>query len=476
MSFTAAKVGRAGRAPRVLLVNLDVSWPRGAVPCVPIGIGYMHAALRSKGIDSSVLDLALPVPRGLLRLGKKATGERLLYSMFVRGRLRERLAETVRREQPDLVGLSLRNVDGMVKRRWMPGEEIPPFLRELKTSVEIVRQASSRTPLVVLGGAGYSIAPHAILQYADADFGVQGPGEAALLNLISQITAGTAVRRQVYRAPFGFSGADYNLADPYGVDYRGYAAIGASANVQTKRGCAERCIYCSYLAIEGNRVGLRAPEIVLDEIGRMLDFGFSRLFFVDSVFSNPPEHAKAILRGMLARGYAPGRLEHWSAFVHPRGIDKELVELMRETKVNGVPDVPHSGPAGSTVPLFVDSGSDRMLQQLRKGFQTEDVLRVVELIRGTGLEVDLHFLLGGPGETAATVRETLALVRRIRPSTASFNLGVRVHPNSGLARDRGIGEEGVFSATFLPHDRRQLAGMVRSFIEEGRDCNHLVVG
>ena len=65
-------------------------------------------------------------------------------------------------------------------------------------------------------------------------------------------------------------------------------------NIQTKRGCSFKCIYCTYPVIEGKKVRLRNPTLVCDEIEVMLEQGIDNIFFVDNTFNYPVDHAMKI--------------------------------------------------------------------------------------------------------------------------------------------------------------------------------------
>jgi radical SAM superfamily enzyme YgiQ (UPF0313 family) len=93
--------------------------------------------------------------------------------------------------------------------------------------------------------------------------------------------------------------------------------------------------------------------------------------------------------------------------------------------------------------LTVESASDRVLAGLRKGFTTREVHHAADVVRRHDLPCAWIFLLGGPGETRETVRETLRFAEsRTRPQdVVFFNIGIRIYPGTELesiARRQGI--------------------------------------
>jgi hypothetical protein len=99
------------------------------------------------------------------------------------------------------------------------------------------------------------------------------------------------------------------------------------------------------------------------------------------------------------------------------------------------------------VGVTADSAADPVLARLKKGFGVARLELAAASIRRSSLPCLWIFLVGGPGETEATLAETFSFARRcLRPGDAAFfNLGVRIYPGTeleALAR-----QEGVLSAT-----------------------------
>ena len=94
-----------------------------------------------------------------------------------------RLHQVLREWRPDFVGISVRNIDDVLIRKQ---ETFFGELAELSAAI----RAEASCP-VILGGSGFSIFPKQLLELAQADFGIAGPGEAGLLRLISALKNGT---------------------------------------------------------------------------------------------------------------------------------------------------------------------------------------------------------------------------------------------------------------------------------------------
>ncbi|MHC4353349.1 MAG: hypothetical protein ACYS0H_11610 [Planctomycetota bacterium] len=79
-----------------------------------------------------------------------------------------------------------------------------------------------------------------------------------------------------------------------------------------------------------------------------------------------------------------------------------------------------------------DSGCEAMLRTYRQQHGKDDLATAVKLCRLNNIAVMIDLLLGGPGETPETVRETIDFIKKIDPDCAGAPLGVRVYPGTGM--------------------------------------------
>ncbi|MCP4039692.1 MAG: radical SAM protein [bacterium] len=316
----------------------------------------------------------------------------------------EFLREQLQGFRPDLVALGMRNIQSA---DYSGTRDTIAYYGQL---LETIR-ASTNAP-VVMGGSGFSLMPAELMRELRPDYGISGEAEESFPALIEAL-AGRGdldrignlhrlVDRELVSNPpaAGFLDMDaLPLPDRSLVDPRHYAQYGIDS-VQTKRGCPLRCEYCTYPIIEGRVGRLRAPEVVVAEFEAILrdQPDLHHVFIVDSVFNLPRPHAKAVCREMIERKVAVP----WTCYANPLGFDAELAELMAA-----------AGCAGMEVGS--DSGSDRMLDTLGKGFTTEQIRALSGLAKGAGIP-DCHtFLLGTPGETIEDVRRTLDFIVELDP-------------------------------------------------------------
>lgn len=385
----------ANRSLRVLLVSANTE--QLPDPVFPIGAAYMAAVAEGHGHNVQTLDLC-----------------------FLDG-LRPALDEAVRAVQPDVVGISLRNLDSSSY------PQNTSYIGDYKALVDGVR-ALTDAP-IVLGGAGFTVMPTTIMEYLGADVGVVGEGEAAFPWILQRFADREPIASTPeYRCEAVNGGvcvtpaARIKRLDLTGVparrhfDFKGYYERGGALNIQTKRGCYFECVFCSYPLIEGSTVRMRTATAVADEIqGMREEFQVRHWFFVDNIFNMPIRHAKEICQELIAR-----QLDiEWSAYLNPKFVDEELCALMARSGCKAIE-------------FGTDSGSPAIMTSLKKEFDVDDLRRASALCHQYGLKFCHSLIFGGPGETGQTVGETIDLMDELKPTAVIALTGIRVLPGTEM--------------------------------------------
>lgn len=239
-------------------------------PTYPLGMGMVAAALTRAGHEVNQFDLLQHDSR------------------------LDQLADALRADPPGLVGVSIRNVDSTNIFN------DKPFLEAVRTLVAAIRQATPAP--VVLGGAGFSILPEAILDYTGADYGIVGEGERLAVELADTLARGEKPPHRILRggAPLTGSEIPSALYDPALLRY--YMQNGTIVPIQTKRGCSFICDYCSYPLLEGKALRPRDPAAVVDDIQRLTaEHQVPYVFFTDSVFNDTAGHYIRLVEEMDRR-------------------------------------------------------------------------------------------------------------------------------------------------------------------------------
>ncbi len=385
---------------RILLINSN---RYKTPPVIPLGLCYVAAAIEDAGHEVYILDLC-----------------------FVENCAKE-IANTITETHPDIVGISIRNIDNSSLHN-------PCFLlNETKKQVIVPCKESFSGPIVI-GGPSVGISGAEMLSFLELDLAIRGDGEVAMVELINRLEkklpldglGGLVIRKEgriIEDNPPMFVANLNSLPiakpDRY-LDLQPYFEVNASIPIQTKRGCALKCTYCTYKNIEGHNYRLRDPKIIADEIeGLVKRTGIKDIEFTDSTFNVPPKHAKSILRAIATKNLNL----NLSTAISPVAIDEELADLMKEAHFQ-------------VVVVSAEAGCDAMLKSLGKNYTKNDLFRTGKLLRERGIPIVWCMLLGASGETKQTLMETFDTMDKVVSywDTVSIATGIRVYKNTPISR------------------------------------------
>jgi radical SAM superfamily enzyme YgiQ (UPF0313 family) len=377
---------------RILLIS--VNRERMPYPVFPLGLAYIVRALREEGHEMEVMDLC--------------------FSQEVSADLND----TLHRFRPDLIGISLRNLDNLTYPTSVS------YLKEVEEVTGICRRSSSSR--LVIGGSGYSLAPQEILQHLDVDFGIVGEGEEIFPQLVRSLERGNPISPSpclLFKdKPFPRSIEGARVSRIQGPDRdlfqtKRYLEEGGMGNIQTKRGCPFSCIYCTYPLLEGKRIRLRETEEVVEEIRCLAGEGVDYIYFVDDIFNYPPSFAEDLCREIIRRRVHV----KWSAFVSPGFLNEALLNWMKEAGCVGIE-------------FGTDSGSPRMLENYGKEFAQEDIIQSSKICSKLMINHCHYLLFGGPGENEGTIEESFHLMDELDPTAIIAMLGIRIYPGTEMEK------------------------------------------
>jgi len=376
---------------KVLLISVNNE--TDPYPVAPIGIMYIASALKEKGHDVQIFDLC-----------------------FVEDDV-QAIKDSIKGFLPDVIGISIRNIDNLIYNKSIF------YLPRIKNIVDAIREYTSAT--IVAGGSGFSIFPGEVLKYLNLDIGIVGEGEIAFPMYLDAISNGG----DIYRIPnlcylkddelkLNITQHDHpNLfPDRSLLDNKQYLELGGMGNIQSKRGCPFSCIYCTYPHINGNRLRLREPRDVVEELKEMVsEYGIDYVFFTDDIFNVPEDHASAICEDIIRNNL---KID-WTCFATPKNMTRELAGLMKKAGCNGVE-------------FGTDACSERTLKGLNKHFTADDIASAAEYCKSVDLPHAHYIIIGGPGEDELTLNETFTFFDKINPTAVIALIGLRIYPNTVL--------------------------------------------
>jgi radical SAM superfamily enzyme YgiQ (UPF0313 family) len=387
---------------RVLMVSANTE--KINMPTYPLGLSCVAQATLKAGHDLESLDL------------------------MAEGNTEAAIRNTIETFQPDLIGISVRNVDDQNMAN-------PKFLLDQARDVVTYCKNLSESP-IVLGGAGYSMFPKSALEYLGANMGIQGEGDVAFPVLLEFLEKGRSLSGLpgLYLRGRGLQGKrvfvkdldSLPLPDPHLFSTSAYEGEDFWIPVQTRRGCPKRCSYCSTETVEGYVIRKRSPGVIVRCLAQWVEAGFSRFQFVDNIFNIPPSYA-ATLCSQLAE--APFDIT-WRCILYPGNLKERVVKVMAKAGCK-------------EVSLGFESGCDGILKELNKQFKSQDVRHADKMLSDYGIHTMGFLMLGGPGENRDSVEESLEFVDTLNLNALKITLGIRIYPYTKLAKIAV--EEGVIA-------------------------------
>jgi radical SAM PhpK family P-methyltransferase len=242
----------------------------------------------------------------------------------------------------------------------------------------------------------------------DADvYVIEGQGEATLVRLIERLRSGASfadVPNIVYRE----QGAHWQTAkepeqndiDASRIDWERLSdqPLGCTIQMRTARSCAFSCAFCNYPERAG-KLTLSHLDSVRNELDSIRRRGNVRnVVFIDDTFNVPLARFKDLCRMMIAERYG----FEWYSYFRCSNSDQEAFDLMAESGCKGVF-------------LGIESGSPTILKNMSKAATVEKYEEGIRQLKARGVTTFGSFILGFPGETDATVAETVDFIKRTKP-------------------------------------------------------------
>ena len=398
---------------------------------------------------------ARPLPIGLAYVAGYLDSSRHTIKMLDLMFSTDYLADTenaVREFAPELVGLSIRNLDNFsyLHTQWA-----------LPTAKEVIQKIRTVSEVpIVCGGPAFSILPKECFRFLEPDLGIAGDGGEAFAQLADRLDSGKPYQDlpglvyedgdgQIVRE--GLAASSFHISPRLdGLDMDRYQRAGFGIGILTK---LEDFYYPTGTATEETdqaawRV-IRPVDEVVQEVRELKErFGLRKVFFIDSGFNIPLAHAKTLCQAFIDSGLNI----HWNSCLAPvpQACDSEIVGLMNR--------------AGCKLVLMAGTGGHQPENGDMES-QLESLEKVCHLCEDGGLHYTISQSFGEPGETKETVERKLTFLRGIHPAMANLRVGVRVLPGTPVAE--AAMEEGLFTdENELIRPTFYIDGSVRSWIVE----------
>ena len=190
-----------------------------------------------------------------------------------------------------------------------------------------------------------------------------------------------------------------------------------STTMVSSRGCPYQCVFCLWPnTLYGHKYRMRSAENVVDEIEEAVKkYGIDEIYFDDDSFALDKKRVLRICELIKKRNLKV----RWITQCRVNSIrDEEIANMMKE--------------AGCHYIRFgVESGSQKMLNTMKKGITLNQVEKAFRICRKVGIKTQAFFLFGIPGETWQTIDESIEFAKKIKPNSAQFAIAIP-HPGTEL--------------------------------------------
>jgi radical SAM superfamily enzyme YgiQ (UPF0313 family) len=337
-------------------------YPLEEAPAPPLGVTYVAAAFEAAGAEVRIFDY--------------------IVSRYTPEKLRAQLDAF----RPDVVGATSVTLN-------------------FPQAARIVCEAKRHRPSLVtlMGGPHVSFtAERSLSAYPGIDMVVMGEGEETIAEMMAagmdpkkmEGIKGVAWRtdggiRVNEPRPFLDDIDRLPLPARHLLPLSRYQALGFSISIITSRGCPYLCIFCQGRRMVGNKVRKRNPQLVVDEIEQILSYGINRINVADDLFVSSPRRVRAVCEEIIRRKLRFS----WSAFARVNTVDRDTLLLMKETGCD-------------SISFGVETGNPEMIERIRKRITLDQARHAVALCNEVGIIPHTSFIVGLPGETPETLRET----------------------------------------------------------------------
>jgi len=311
------------------------------------------------------------------------------------------LESLIEKINPDVVGVSLRNIDSL--NSFNERSYYEPFV----SMTEVIRKHAPSCNLIV-GGFGFSLFAKEIMKKnPEIDIGVEFEGELAFAELLRNLDHPERVRNLIFRKEgklFSTERREWANLDSLPLpsrelfEIKKYLEIPYSIGINSNRGCGFDCIFCSIKSLNGDYCRLRSPKKVVDEIELLVnDFGLTSFVFADELFGFPAENSREICREIVKR-----KLDvNWQGAFSPAYFNKSFMEEALR--------------AGCTLFDFSpDGASNNSLRFLGKNFTVREIEKTITTAKEVdGANVAYSFLYDLPERNWDQVVGLMRLVPKI---------------------------------------------------------------
>ena len=376
---------------------------RANEPRLPLGLMYIAACLEREMLITEIVDVKISPY-------KKISDE-------LKQKIDEEIIAKIIKIEPAIVGITCLVTEV---------NEVLDICREVKRKLKDTK--------TVVGGIHPTMYPEDFLyENSPVDYVVLGEGEYTTCDLVKAIQSGSSIEDVAGIALFdgkklhrtkqrsvikNLDEIPFPAYEKVDMEYYTKPSIYAirtmllsTLHIFTSRGCPYQCTFCvnkNLAEIMNSKTSVRSRSVknVIDEIEYLARrYKIDGFYIYDDTFALKKDYVDEFCRELLARKL--GLI--WAAETRVNLISKEMIKTMSD--------------AGCVQLDFgVESGSQQILDRIKKGIKISDIKNIFRVCRELGVRTFANFMFNTPGETEDDVKKTYALAREIKAHNYNFGI------------------------------------------------------
>jgi radical SAM superfamily enzyme YgiQ (UPF0313 family) len=367
---------------------------------------------KTRAKNGNVRVMGFP-PIGVMSLSsvlKQAGHECVMFDQANPDTPNDVIIEMIKRQEPALVGLSFLSTTSY------------PYAKILARQI----RAADSTVKLAFGGVFASLNAGLVkLQCPEVDFVCRGDGEQLLLDLLAHLNdpegvasltwtrdgrvmnnPGRPMERHLDQWPFpDRESLKLDFVESMPLDVPAVLSMERFTTMQTSRGCPWPCVFCDIPIFNEGKWRARSAQHVVEELKYLEAHGYGSVYFVDDHFLLQPKRIAAICDGVMDAGLTI----QWGIEGRVDSVAQHLFPAMAKAHCR-------------TVMFGIESGSQKILDRLKKEQTLKEVATAVKNAKKAGIEI-VHgfFTVGNPDETVEDMRATFEFASKLPLDTFGFN-------------------------------------------------------
>lgn len=290
--------------------------------------------------------------------------------------------------------------------------DVVEWLRELNPNL-----------ISIFVGAMPTFLPDRCVKHPQVDYLIAGEAEVAIVELLNRLDKGqspkgimgvgfmengepvlqgrTALIQDLDSMPF----TDWSLLDHGKHYFNPIVERVPYVTELTTRGCFAKCTFCMAPGFYGGKIRGVSAEYMIRLLRYYKEQGVREIYFRDEMFTSLGKRNHIVFKAMIEE-----KMDfRWICSSRVNAVDEEDLRMMKAAGCH-------------LIKMGVESGSQEILDRVKKGIKLDEVRKTFELCRKIGIKTHAHFMVGNPGETEETIQATIAFAKEIKPTTATFGI------------------------------------------------------